>query len=155
MKAPLIRLLFLGGLIASQTRGQDVPIADNSFLIEEAYNQEAGVVQHISTFEMPTRGSDWSYNCSPSRPAFPFCFRHPTRAGTDRLESPSRSGWVHHPVSDLFFSTYPLSTRSVERTERIDRGRRRGSMRCGGLESDPRALTYTDVSGDLSRAESS
>lgn len=29
---------------------QDAPrIADNSFLVEEAYNQEAGVVQHIST----------------------------------------------------------------------------------------------------------
>lgn len=27
------------------------PIQDNSFLIEEAYNQERGVVQHISTFE--------------------------------------------------------------------------------------------------------
>ena len=26
------------------------PITDNSFLIEEAFNQEAGVVQHISTF---------------------------------------------------------------------------------------------------------
>jgi hypothetical protein len=35
-------------------------IQDNSFLIEEAYNQEAGVVQHISFF---TRGSDrsWQY----------------------------------------------------------------------------------------------
>ena len=27
------------------------PIQDNSFLIEEAYNQERGVVQHISTFQ--------------------------------------------------------------------------------------------------------
>ncbi|MGH7717626.1 MAG: transporter [Gemmatimonadaceae bacterium] len=35
------------------------PIQDNSFLIEEAYNQEAGVVQHISTFET-SRGA-WAY----------------------------------------------------------------------------------------------
>jgi len=27
------------------------PIEDNSFLIEEAYNQEAGVVQHISNLD--------------------------------------------------------------------------------------------------------
>ena len=36
------------------------PIADNSFLIEEAYNQEYGVVQHISTFQR-TRDGDWAY----------------------------------------------------------------------------------------------
>jgi len=36
-------------------------IADNSFLIEEAYNQEAGVVQHISTFSRPHGGGAWNY----------------------------------------------------------------------------------------------
>jgi hypothetical protein len=36
------------------------PIADNSFLIEEAYNQDAGTVQHISAFNRTTTG-DWSY----------------------------------------------------------------------------------------------
>lgn len=34
------------------------PIADNSFLVEEAYNQEPGVVQHISTFTR-ARGGGW------------------------------------------------------------------------------------------------
>lgn len=34
------------------------PIADNSFLIEEAYNQEAGVVQHISNYRR-ARGGGW------------------------------------------------------------------------------------------------
>jgi hypothetical protein len=37
------------------------PIADNSFLIEEAYNQEPGVVQHISTFTRPEGGGAWAY----------------------------------------------------------------------------------------------
>lgn len=40
-------------LAASVVRAQDAAepaIADNSFFIEEAYNQELGVVQHISTF---------------------------------------------------------------------------------------------------------
>jgi hypothetical protein len=33
-------------------------IQDNSFLIEEAYNQESGVVQHVSTFQR-SEGGDW------------------------------------------------------------------------------------------------
>ncbi len=36
-------------------------ISDNSFLIEEAYNQESGVVQHINTFAR-SKGGDWSYS---------------------------------------------------------------------------------------------
>ncbi len=35
-------------------------IQDNSFLLEEAYNQEAGVVQHISAFQR-SEGGDWGY----------------------------------------------------------------------------------------------
>jgi hypothetical protein len=34
------------------------PISDNSFLIEEAYNQEAGVVQHIFNYRR-ARGGGW------------------------------------------------------------------------------------------------
>ena len=37
-----------------------VPIQDNSFLMEEAFNQEAGVVQHIST--LLRAGRVWSYS---------------------------------------------------------------------------------------------
>lgn len=36
-------------------------IADNSFLLEEAYNQEPRVVQHISTYQREWSGSAWSY----------------------------------------------------------------------------------------------
>ena len=36
-------------------------IQDNSFLIEEAYNQESGVVQHITTFSRPSGGEAWAY----------------------------------------------------------------------------------------------
>jgi hypothetical protein len=57
--------LLLAG--ASTSRAQS-PIQDNSFLIEEAYNQERGVVQHISTFAR-TRGSgDWAYTFSQEWP---------------------------------------------------------------------------------------
>jgi len=36
-------------------------IADNSFLIEEAYNQEQGVVQHIGTWLRTLSGSPWIF----------------------------------------------------------------------------------------------
>lgn len=37
------------------------PIQDNSFLIEEAYNQPAGVVQHINTFALDRKARSWAY----------------------------------------------------------------------------------------------
>ena len=40
---------------------QPEPLSDNSFLIEVAYNQDAGVVQHISTFARGDQGS-WAYS---------------------------------------------------------------------------------------------
>src|SRR5205085_3623345 len=40
------------------TRG----IQDNSFLVEEAYNQEFGVVQHISSFTRFWNSKDWVYS---------------------------------------------------------------------------------------------
>lgn len=36
-------------------------IEDNSFLIEEAYNQEQGIVQHINTFSRGVGTSNWVY----------------------------------------------------------------------------------------------
>jgi hypothetical protein len=39
----------------------DGPIQDNSFLVEEAYNQERGVVQHINTFTRMANSHDWAY----------------------------------------------------------------------------------------------
>lgn len=36
-------------------------IQDNSFLLEEAYNQEAGVVQHIQSFLYMKKSRDWVY----------------------------------------------------------------------------------------------
>jgi Putative MetA-pathway of phenol degradation len=42
-------------------REASAPIQYNSFLVEEAYNQEDGVVQHISSFERLTNSHDWVY----------------------------------------------------------------------------------------------
>ncbi len=49
--------LFLAG--AASVAAQ---IQDNSFLIEEAYNQERGVVQHVNNFIRPAGGDSWAYN---------------------------------------------------------------------------------------------
>jgi outer membrane putative beta-barrel porin/alpha-amylase len=51
-------------LLASLPAGAQeaaAPIQDNSFLIEEAYNQEAGVVQHINAFARDDDSGDWVY----------------------------------------------------------------------------------------------
>ena len=36
-------------------------IQDNSFLVEEAYNQNSGVVQHINNFTRYWNSKDWVY----------------------------------------------------------------------------------------------
>lgn len=46
------------------------PIEDNSFLIEEAYNQEAGVVQHISAFALQRATRAWAYAFTQEWPFF-------------------------------------------------------------------------------------
>ncbi len=55
-----IHLALIFGALALAVNGQG-PIEDNSFLIEEAYNQEKGVVQYISTFYRQ-RGGNWGYS---------------------------------------------------------------------------------------------
>lgn len=47
---------------------QPPPIADNSFLVEEAYNQEPGVVQHIGVFRRAPDGS-WNFAFTQEWPA--------------------------------------------------------------------------------------
>jgi hypothetical protein len=47
--------------VKAATRENPPPIQDNSFLIEEAYNQGPGVVQHISTFIHDQRSGAFVY----------------------------------------------------------------------------------------------
>jgi hypothetical protein len=54
----LLVVLLLAAPLAAQSN-EEPAIQDNSFLIEEAYNQDPGVVQHILTFAHATRGGDW------------------------------------------------------------------------------------------------
>lgn len=48
-------------LLAAPAEALGEGIQDNSFLLEEAYNQEAGVVQHISVFTREREGGGWQY----------------------------------------------------------------------------------------------
>lgn len=57
-------------LFAQARAGEDLlAIQDNSFLVEEAYNQEAGVVQHISVFTRDRRTHDWGFTFTQEWPA--------------------------------------------------------------------------------------
>ena len=57
------------GILFAQ-KADPPPIADNSFLLEEAYNQEARVVQHISGFLRPSTGGSWAYSFTQEWPFF-------------------------------------------------------------------------------------
>ena len=68
--------LFAAGALRAQaasrdtTRAQETiaPISDNSFLVEEAYNQEKGVVQHISGFSRSSGTDGWAYSLTQEWP---------------------------------------------------------------------------------------
>jgi hypothetical protein len=63
--ALLLGLLFFAPAAAqppAEPAAEEAPIQDNSFLIEEAYNQEEGVVQHINTFSRVRDGGEWTYS---------------------------------------------------------------------------------------------
>ncbi|WP_242392573.1 hypothetical protein [Anaeromyxobacter oryzisoli] len=57
----LLALAVSASLPAAASAG-DGPIQDNSFLVEEAYNQEPGVIQHISTFNRSLETGAWGYS---------------------------------------------------------------------------------------------
>jgi len=75
MKGFMATALLLASVVGAQESGPPLeeaaaPIQDNSFLIEEAYNQPAGVVQHISTFSVDRGSSSWAYTFTQEWPLF-------------------------------------------------------------------------------------
>src|SRR6185369_11398420 len=81
----------------AQKAGEEDPqIQDNSFFVEEAYNQERGIVQHISTFSRMWNSGDWSYTFTQEWPA-PGNWRHQlsyTVVGMHAGEYSGRGGGV-------------------------------------------------------------
>lgn len=56
-------------MAASAAAQSKPPVRDNSFLVEEAYNQEARVVQHINVLSVTRRVSGWEYGFTQEWPA--------------------------------------------------------------------------------------
>ena len=65
---------------------------DNSFLIEEAYNQEAGVVQHISSWQRSLRSSAWAFTFTQEWPLGGRTHQLSYTIPVQRTESPANTG---------------------------------------------------------------
>ncbi len=75
------------------TVAQSRPIADNSFLMEEAYNQEAGVVQHISAWQRSLRSAAWAFTFTQEWPLGGQLHQLSYTLPVQRTESPSATGF--------------------------------------------------------------
>jgi len=74
LKALVSSIVLFNGFTVAQA-AEPTPIeviADNSFLIEEAYNQEPGVVQHIfnAVYSNDSRRRGWTFNFTQEWPVF-------------------------------------------------------------------------------------
>src|SRR3989454_5320176 len=74
------------------TVAQSRPIADNSFLIEEAYNQEPGVVQHMSAWRRELRTAAWTFTFTQEWPVGTQTHQLSYTIPVQRTESPSTTG---------------------------------------------------------------
>src|SRR3989442_5200488 len=71
---------------------QSRPISDNSFLIEEAYTKELGVVQHISAWQRTLSSAAWAYTFTQEWPVGTQAHQLSYTILLHRTESPSRTG---------------------------------------------------------------
>lgn len=87
-------LVSAGAVLAEESYRE---IQDNSFLLEEAYNQEDGVIQHIQTFQF-LKGDTWAYTFTQEWPV-------PTQAHqfsyTIPLEKLGRDEGRHTGLGDI------------------------------------------------------
>jgi hypothetical protein len=96
----LILLFCVNALGQGAGAAPDQPgIQDNSFLMEEAYNQEFGVVQHISGFTRFRNSKDWAYTFTqewpvPGDPRHQFSYTLPFQHAGDFPGSGSGAGDV-------------------------------------------------------------
>jgi hypothetical protein len=67
-------------------------IADNSFLVEEAYNQEPGVVQHISGWQRALRTAAWAFTFTQEWPLGTQTHQLSYTIPVQRTERPSHTG---------------------------------------------------------------
>jgi hypothetical protein len=77
-------------VLASEPINGVKKIQDNSFLVEEAYNQEAGVVQHIQSFQY-MKGDKWLYTFTQEWPVPKETHQFSYTIPVMRLEAPDRN----------------------------------------------------------------
>ena len=78
----------LGRPAIAQTRG----IQDNSYLVEEAYNQEPGVVQHISAWQRSLRSAAWAFSFTQEWPVGSQTHQLSYTILLARTDGPSQTG---------------------------------------------------------------
>jgi hypothetical protein len=81
----------LAALGAGRSAVAQSHIADNSFLIEEAYNQEPGVVQHIGTWQRALRAAPWTFTLTQEWPIGSQRHQLSYTVPFQRTESPARN----------------------------------------------------------------
>jgi hypothetical protein len=113
------------GLAPARAGGQatgdtlpSAPLADNSFLIEEAYNQERGVVQHIGLFVRDRTTRTWLFTFTQEWPA--WSHRHQLSYMVPVVHFDGREGSTVTGVGDLFLNyRYQLVDRWVAIAPRL------------------------------------
>jgi hypothetical protein len=70
----------------------DGPIQDNSFILEEAYSQEPGVIQHISAFSRAVGTGAWAYSFTEEWPVLGQTHQASVTFNLAGLERPGASG---------------------------------------------------------------
>src|SRR5687767_6157297 len=110
--ASAIALVALASIAQAQapTVAAPSPIRDNSFLIEEAYNQPWGVVQHVSTFQRVRGAFGWGATFTQEWPA--PSERHQLSYTVPIQRSPTLTG-LHTGIGDVMLNyRYQIPFRS-------------------------------------------
>src|SRR5262249_2638888 len=84
-------------------------ISDNSFLVEEAYNQEPGVVQHINAWQRSLRTAAWAYTFTQEWPVGTRAHQLSYTIPLQRTAQPSATGFGDAALN------YRYQLRSAER----------------------------------------
>ncbi len=101
-------MLILTVLICNGGFAEDVEelhgnkIMDNSFLLEEAYNQEPGVIQHIQTFQYLEKSENWEYS---------FTQEWPVPGQRHRLSYTIPVSYLNDPVKETDIGDVALNYR--------------------------------------------
>lgn len=86
-------------------------IADNSFLIEEAYNQEQGVVQHISAWQRSLTTASWTFTFTQEWPLGTQLHQLSYTVPFQRTAAPARSSGFGDAALNYRYQLLPADRR--------------------------------------------